>query len=77
MYLNEVSPAVDDRGHGDTLHMPIVITIHHLHKLISCRLQSKLPEAAIPSAEWMQLQFWPSNPYTDGRASLPISFPQI
>lgn len=68
MYLNEVSPAVDDRGHGDTLHMPIAI---------SCRLQSKLPEAAIPSAEWMQLQFWPSNPYTDGRASLPISFPQI
>ena len=66
-YLDEINPAVDERRHGDTLHMPFVISLRHLQEIISERLQQKFPESthAVPSVEWIRLQFWPANSYTN------------
>ena len=65
-YLDEVNLAVDDRRHGDTLHLPFAISVRHLQELISDRLHEKYPGDCppIPSLEWIHLQFWPSNQYT-------------
>ena len=50
----------------DNLHMPFATSLQHLQELIIDRLHRKFPEECppIPSLEWMQLQFWPSNQYT-------------
>ena len=65
LFFEEVTPAVDDRRHGEVLHMPIAISVRHLREIISERLSQKFPdeEKAIPSEEWIRLQFWPRNPY--------------
>ena len=52
--------AVDDRRHGKTLHMPLAISVRHLHEKIIERLSVN----EMPSEEWRRLQFWPPNPYT-------------
>lgn len=64
-FLEEVNPAVDDRRHGETLHMPIAVSIRHLREVIVERLKLKFPgeEKPIPSEEWVRLQFWPKNPF--------------
>lgn len=66
-YLDETTLAVDERRHGDVMHMPFAISIRHLLELITDRLKSKHPDSmvAIPSQEWVRLQFWPANAYTD------------
>ncbi len=61
-YLVEVTPAVDDRRHGSTLHMPIAISVGDLRDIISERLCTKFPEE--PSVEWLRLQLAPRNPYS-------------
>ena len=65
-YLEEISPAVNDRRHGSTLHMPIAISVGDLHDIISERLRTKFPEEepSLPSVEWIRLQFAPRNPYS-------------
>ena len=65
-YLDEINLAVDDRRHGDTLHLPFAISVRHLQELISDRLREKYSGDCppIPSLEWIRLQFWPSNQYT-------------
>ena len=70
LFLEEVTPAVDERRHGEVLHMPIAISVRHLRETISERLSQKFPneEKAIPSEEWIRLQFWLRNPY--GHAAL-------
>ena len=61
-YLDEIDPAIDERRHGETLHMPFVTSICHLQDIIIERLQQKSSDTpAIPSTEWIRLQFWPSN----------------
>lgn len=67
IYLEEITLAVDDRRHGETLHMPLAVSIRDLHNQITLRLTQKLSEEipAVPSVEWMRLQFWPANPCTD------------
>ena len=47
--------------------MPFVISLRHLQEIISERLQQKFPESthAVPSVEWIRLQFWPANSYTN------------
>ena len=62
-YLDKINLAVDERRHGETLHMPFAISLRHLQEIITERLQQKFPEAtpAIPSREWIRLQFWPTN----------------
>ena len=65
-YLDELLVAVDDRQHGETLHMPLAISIRHLREKIIERLRlthvNEMP--VVPSEEWIRLQFWPPNPYT-------------
>ena len=60
-YLEELTPAVDDRRHTETPHMPVAISLRHLRQLIKSEDESKLK---IPSLEWLQLQFWSQNPYS-------------
>lgn len=64
-FLEEVNPAVDDCRHRETLHMPIAVSIRHLREIIVERLAQKFPsdDKAIPSDEWIRLQFWPKNPF--------------
>ena len=67
MYFDEAILAVDERRHGEALHMPLAISLRHLRELIIARLKDKFPEdlPPIPSLEWIRLQFWPANPYTE------------
>ena len=48
-YLDEIT-AVDERRHGDVLHMPLAISVRHLQELIKKRLEEKFPVStpAIP-----------------------------
>lgn len=58
---------VDDGGSeaGNTLHMPIAISVGDLHDIIEERLHTKFPEEPmLPSVEWIRLQFAPRNPYS-------------
>ena len=65
-YLDEVT-AVGERRHGDILYTPLAISVCHLQKLIKKRLEEKFPVStpAIPSQEWICLQFSPANPFTE------------
>ena len=56
-YLEEVTPAVDDRRHGNTLHMPIAISAGDLCDIMEERLRIKFPEEEpmLPSVEWIRL----------------------
>lgn len=61
-YLQEITPAVDERRHGE---VSIAISVRHLRDMIAERLQQKHSDATklvIPSEEWIRLQFWPRNP---------------
>ena len=65
-YFNELTLCVDDRRHGDVLHMPIAVSIRDLRETIIKKLEEKHPESvpAVPSCEWLRLQMWPSNTYS-------------
>ena len=59
-FLKEINPAVDDCRHGETLHMPIAVSIRHLREVIAERLQLKFlgqKKQNIPSEEWIRLKF--------------------
>ena len=43
-YLEEVDPAVQERRHGETMYMPVAISVSHLREVISSRLAEKFPE---------------------------------
>ena len=57
---------MDERRHGDVLHMPFATSLRHLRELIQARLKAKFPNQCppIPCLEWIRLQFWPANKYT-------------
>ena len=61
-FLDKINPAVDERKHGEMLHMPFAISFRLLQEIIAERLQQKFPVAttAITSLEWIRLQFWPA-----------------
>ena len=65
-YLEEVTPAVDDCRHGNTLHMPIPISVGDLCSIVEECLHTKFPgeEPSLPFIEWIRLQFAPRNPYS-------------
>ena len=42
-YLKEAT-AVDERRHSEALHMPIAISVRHLHELIKESVEEKFPE---------------------------------
>ena len=54
-YLDEITLAVDDRRHGETLHMPLAIPVCHLRKQIIERLHETYSEEmpAVLSEEWI------------------------
>ncbi len=62
-YFNEITLCVDERRHGDVLHMPVALSIRDLKDMVTRRLEEKNPESVplIPSCEWLRLQIWPSN----------------
>ena len=62
----EVTPAVDDCRHGNTLHMPIPISVGDLRSTVEEHLRTKFPEEepSLPYIEWIRLQFAPRNPYS-------------
>ncbi|POG62444.1 hypothetical protein GLOIN_2v1882875 [Rhizophagus irregularis DAOM 181602=DAOM 197198] len=65
-YFNENTPAVDDRRHGSTLYIPIVLSIRDLRESIISRLKTRLgnplpSENNIPSDEWIRVQFTTKN----------------
>ncbi len=47
--------------------MPYAVSVRHLREVIAERLQQKFPGTTpvIPSSEWLRLQFWPANPFTN------------
>ena len=57
-YLDKIT-AVDERKHGDVLHMPLAIPVCHLQELIKKRLEEKFPVSTpvILSQEWIRLVF--------------------
>ena len=57
-YLEEITPAVDDRRHGTSLHMPIAISVSDLRDIISERLHKKFPDE-VPDLyhQWNGLDF--------------------
>ena len=60
-FFDEHVAAVSERRHGaDYLYLPFAISIEDLQQ-VKARLPDDTP---IPSAEWLRLQFWPSDPYT-------------
>lgn len=66
LYLDSINLAVDERRHGDVLHLPIAVSLRHLQELIKEKLKEKYPESCppTPSLEWLRLQFWPNNQYS-------------
>ena len=52
----EIGVAVDERRHTEIVHLATTISVRDLQE----RVKSRLPEGtAIPSLEWLRLQFWP------------------
>lgn len=70
LYLDEIVTPVNERRHGDTMYLPIAISVRDLCEVVSERLSKKHPgnQPPTPSEEWVRLQFWPRNPYA--RSSL-------
>uniref|UniRef100_A0A1X7U8A1 Uncharacterized protein n=1 Tax=Amphimedon queenslandica TaxID=400682 RepID=A0A1X7U8A1_AMPQE len=59
-FLNkDIGIAVDDSRHGQVTHLACAISIRDF----TTQVLSRCPEGtAIPSEEWVRLQFWPKNP---------------
>ena len=68
LYIEELTPAVDDRRHSEIPHMPVAISLRHLLDIVRSRIEQKHPgdesKLQVPSLEWLRLQFWPRNPYS-------------
>ena len=61
-FFDEHVAAVSERRHGaDYLYLPFAISTEDLRLQVKARLPE---DSLIPSAEWLRLQFWPSDPYT-------------
>ena len=57
-YFDEYNPAVQERRQTQTLYLPLAMSIEDLREIVKKRLP---PDAAVPSNEWIRLQFWPKN----------------
>ncbi|XP_035678681.1 uncharacterized protein LOC118417277 [Branchiostoma floridae] len=44
------------------MYLPFVISVEDLQRKVEARMP---PGSAIPSVEWIRLQFWPTNPFTN------------
>ena len=63
-YLDELTTP-NERRHGDTMYLPIAISVRDLRDIVIERLAKQFPNDSVPapSEEWLRLQFWPRNPY--------------
>ena len=65
-FLSEdIGTAVDDRRHGQVTHLARAISVRDLVEQVKRRCPE---DVAIPSVEWVRLQFWPKTPFS--RSSL-------
>ena len=56
-YLNEeMGTAVDDRRHGEIVHLAKAISIRDFCDQVAQHCPTGTP---VPSEEWLRLQFWP------------------
>ena len=64
-YLDEITTPVNERRHGDTMYLPIAISVRDLRDIVIERLVKQFPNDSVPTPleEWLRLQFWPRNPY--------------
>ena len=59
-YLTEAAAtAVDDRRHGDVVHIASAVSVPDLHRIVCSRLEVEVPK---PSVKWLAFQFWPKDP---------------
>ena len=59
-YINEdQGVAVDDRRHSEVTHLTKAVSLRDLREQVSHRCPTG---TAIPSEEWLTLQFWPKTP---------------
>ena len=55
----EVETPVDERRHGEVAHLAKALSARDLLEQVAKRC----PEGvAVPSKQWLRLQFWPKNP---------------
>ena len=59
--FNEYQTAVHERRHGNESYLPFAISIRELVD----RVKRRRPDIAVPSHEWVRLQFSPTNPHAD------------
>ncbi len=60
--LNEtVGTAVDDRRHGQVVHLAQAISVRDFHEQA---IKECPPGVAIPSQEWLRLKFWPKSTHS-------------
>ncbi|XP_070571401.1 uncharacterized protein [Ptychodera flava] len=62
---NVVETAVQERRHDSICYLATAMSVRHLLETVEKRCP---PGTAIPSKQWLRLQFWPKNPST--KASL-------
>ena len=56
-FLNEeITPATDDRRHGNICHLSRAMSVRDLVDQVKLRCP---PGTLVPSCEWVRLQFWP------------------
>lgn len=59
-FLNEdIAVAVDDHCHGQITHLARAISLRDFRDQVKDRCPVN---TAIPSIEWLRLQFWPKTP---------------
>ena len=64
-FLNEdIAVAVDDRRHGQITHLARAISLCDFRDQVKDRCPAN---TAIPSVEWLRLQFWPKTPAASQR----------
>ena len=69
--FEEYQAAVHERRHESVLYLPFAISIRELIE----RVKKRKPEIAVPSAEWVRLQFSPKNPYCENAMKHTGRFP--
>ena len=68
-YMNEQELAVHERRHGETMFLPLAVSMTSLHRSICDRLEAGPHKGCKkPSAELLRLQFQPSSPYINSAA---------
>ena len=60
-YLDEITTPVNEHRHGDTMYLPIAISIRDRRDTVMECPAKQFPNdtAHAPSEEWLRLQFWP------------------